>query len=96
MNLLIDLVLLCIFSYILIKIIIDFFTKKIYIKSIIDNDIQKDGEIYINLYDYKKNDFLIKAIVKEKEIISEELMLNKNLIISLNSKEKLIYKYFKF
>ncbi|MBQ8997236.1 MAG: hypothetical protein IJ086_01210 [Clostridium sp.] len=96
MNLLIDLVLLCIFSYILIKIIIDFFTKKIYIKSIIDNDIQKDGEIYINLYDYKKNDFMIKAIVKDKAIISEELMLNKNLIISLNSKEKLIYKYFKF
>lgn len=96
MNLLIDLVLLCIFSYILIKIIIDFFTKKIYIKSIIDNDIQKDGEIYINLYDYKKNDFMIKAIVKDKAIISQELMLNKNLIISLNSKEKLIYKYFKF
>lgn len=96
MNLLIDLVLICIFSYILIKIIIDFFTKKIYIKSIIDNDIQREGEIYINLYDYKKNDFMIKAIVKEKEIISEELMLNKNLIISLNSKEKLIYKYFKF
>ncbi|MDU6333785.1 MAG: hypothetical protein E6584_21730 [Enterobacter hormaechei] len=96
MNLLIDLVLICIFSYILIKIIIDFFTKKIYIKSIIDNDIKKEGEIYINLYDYKKNDFMIKAIVKEKEIISEELMLNKNLIISLNSKEKLIYKYFKF
>lgn len=52
MNLLIDLVLICIFSYILIKIIIDFFTKKIYIKSIIDNDIKKEGEIYINLYDY--------------------------------------------
>ena len=39
-------------SKILIKIIIGFFTKKIYIKSIIDNDIQREGEIYINLYDY--------------------------------------------
>ena len=39
-------------SKILIKIIIGFFTKKIYIKSIIGNDIQREGEIYINLYDY--------------------------------------------
>lgn len=96
MNLLIDLVLICIFSYIFIKLIIDIFTKRIYIKSIIDNDIQREGEIYINLYDYKKGDLMIKSVVKEKAIISEELMLNKNLIISLNSKEKLIYKYFKF
>lgn len=96
MNILIDLVLICIFSYIIIKFIIKFITKRMYIKSTIDNSIEKEGEIYINLYDYKKGEIILRAILKEKEGIYEEFMLNKNLIISLNYKENLNYKYFKF
>lgn len=96
MNILIDLILICIFSYIIIKFIIDFITKRIYIKSTIDNSIKREGEIYINLYDYKKGEIIVKAIAKEKGLVYEEFMLNKNLIISLNYKEKLNYKYFKF
>ena len=96
MDILIDLVLICIFSYIIIKFIIESITKRMYIKSTIDNSIEKEGEIHINLYDYKKGETILRAIVKEKEGVYEEFMLNKNLIISLNYKEKLNYKYFKF
>ena len=43
MDILIDLVLICIFSYIIIKFIIESITKRMYIKSTIDNSIEKEG-----------------------------------------------------
>lgn len=92
-----DWILTIICTYIIIKLIIDFINKRTYIKIEVDNSIRKNGNIYINLYDYKSKEILSRAIVETKGTdLFEEFKLNKNLILSLNYKEKLKHRYFKF
>lgn len=91
----IDWILIGLFTYILLKEINDFINRRIYVKVEVDNSINKNGDIYINLYDYKKkNEVLPRAIVRASSL--EEFKLNKNLVTSINYKEKMKYKYFRF
>ena len=74
---------------------INFINKRIYVKVEVNNSINKNGDVYINLYDYKKkNEILPRAIVRTSDL--EEFKLNKNLVTSINYKEKIKYKYFNF
>lgn len=42
------------FTYIVLKEINNFINKRIYVKVEVNNSINKNGDVYINLYDYKK------------------------------------------
>lgn len=42
------------FIYIVLKEINNFINKRIYVKVEVNNSINKNGDVYINLYDYKK------------------------------------------
>lgn len=49
-----DWILILAFTYIILKEIRNFLNKRIYVKVEVNNSINKNGDIYINLYDYKK------------------------------------------
>ena len=90
-----DWILILAFTYIILKEIRNFLNKRIYVKVEVNNSINKNGDIYINLYDYKKkNEILPRAIVRTSDL--EEFKLNKNLVTSINYKEKMKYKYLNF
>ena len=42
------------FTYIILKEIRNFLNKRIYVKVEVNNSINKNGDIYINLYVYKR------------------------------------------
>jgi hypothetical protein len=91
----IDWILIAICTYIIIKEIRNSINKRLYIKGEVTSDIKRASSVYINLYDYKRKDEVLpRAIVKGANF--EEFRLNKKTIISIDLKEKIRYKYFKF
>lgn len=77
----IDYILIAASIYFLIKMITDLLNKRTYIKSSIDSSAKRKGDVYINLYDYKRNEILPRAVAYNTEL--EEFRINKELIISI-------------
>ena len=91
----IDWILIVISVYIIIKEITNFINKRTYVKAKVNTDINKNYNVYINLYDYKRKDEILPRAILKSSVL-EERRLNKKLITSIDLKEKVRYKYLNF